>query len=311
MGVIVHSYGLHTRDDRTLSDPVRFAEFCRARGAAGVQLPIPAADPKAVRDRFAALGLYLEGSVRAPKEADDAARFEADVAAAKAAGATVLRTVMLGGRRYETFRTADEYRAFTKQAARSLESAEPVCSRHKVTLAVENHKDYRAAELADVLRKLNSEYVGACVDTGNNIALLDDPHETVKILAPWAVTCHLKDMAVEEAADGFLLSEVPLGAGFLDLKRIVDTLRHSRPAIRFGLEMITRDPLRIPCLTDGYWATFGGVTGRELAASLALVRKHAKKPLPRVTPLPPAEQRAAEDRNVRESFRYARERLGL
>ncbi|HKA06945.1 MAG TPA: hypothetical protein VKD71_06775, partial [Gemmataceae bacterium] len=81
---------------------------------------------------------------------------------------------------------------------------------------------------------------------------------------------------------------------------------------RFSLEMITRDPLRIPCLTDDYWATLEKVPGRELARALAMVQKHAaKEPLPRISKLKEAEQLAAEDRNVRRSLEYGRAKLGL
>jgi hypothetical protein len=49
---------------------------------------------------------------------------------------------------------------------------EPVVAKHDVRLAVENHKDYRASDLADLFRRLGSRHVGACLDAGNNIALL-------------------------------------------------------------------------------------------------------------------------------------------
>jgi sugar phosphate isomerase/epimerase len=160
------------------------------------------------------------------------------------------------------------------------------------------------------MRRLASEYVGVTLDTGNNIALLDDPMGTVKALAPFAFSCHLKDMAVEERDDGFLLAEVPLGTGFLDLPAIVQTLRQANRDIRFNLEMMTRDPLVIPCLTDGYWTTFGDVPGRDLARTLAMVRKHARKErLPKITALGQGEQLDVEERNVRQSFRYAKEKL--
>ncbi len=72
-----------------------------------------------------------------------------------------------------------------------------------------------------------------------------------------AIFCHIKDMAVEpRSADGFLLSEVPFGEGVLNLKQMVNTLRARDPEILFCLEMITRDPLKIPVFTDKYWATF-------------------------------------------------------
>jgi sugar phosphate isomerase/epimerase len=317
LGLVLESYVIRARVERSngFTDPLKFLAFCHERGAAGVQLPIGVRDSdyrKKLHARLGESGMYLEGSIRMPKDKADAERFEEEMHTAKEAGATVVRTVMLGGRRYETFKKAEEFSAFKERSWRSLQLAEPIVARLKMRLAVENHKDYRAAELVDVMRRLASERVGVTVDTGNNMALLDDPMETVKALAPYAFSCHLKDMAVEERADGFLLAEVPLGEGFLDLPAIVQTLRQAHPEVRLNLEMMTRDPLVIPCLTDGYWATFGDVAGRDLARTLSMVRKHARKErLPKITSLGQAEQLDTEERNVRQSFRYAREKLGL
>src|SRR5262249_53709299 len=154
-------------------------------------------------------------------------------------------------------------------------------------------------------------YVGACVDTGNNIALLEDPLEVVETLAPRAYSVHLKDMAVAEYEEGFLLAEVPLGDGFLDLKKVVGTLRQAQPAVRFNLEMITRDPLKVPCLTPKYWATFESLPGRHLARTLALVRKHAARSLPKLSGLAKEQQLAVEEDNVRKCLAYARKHLEL
>jgi sugar phosphate isomerase/epimerase len=252
----------------------------------------------------------LEGIVRLPRDRDDLGQFSAEVQSGARAGATVLRTAMLSGRRYETFTTAADFRTFADQAFRSLTLAEPVAARHGVCLAVENHKDFRADELTATLKRIDSAHVGACVDTGNSIALLEDPIEVVNALAPWAVTTHLKDMAVREYEQGFLLAEVPLGEGFLDLRRIVRTLRSARPAIRLNLEMITRDPLEIPCLTDKYWATFGELPGRHLARALTMVRAHAAKhPLPRISSLALDARIKLEEDNVQRSFAFARKEL--
>ena len=169
-----------------------------------------------------------------------------------------------------------------------------------------------ASTLLDFLRRADSPHIGVCVDTGNSIALLEDPLAVVKAYAPWAFSTHLKDMGVEEYADGFLLAEVPLGSGFLDLPKILDTLRRARPEIHFNLEMMTRDPLKVPCLTRKYWATFGKLPGRDLADTLRLVRTHApKEPLPRVGNLGREQKLQKEDENVRRSLTYARQHLGL
>jgi sugar phosphate isomerase/epimerase len=311
LGLLLYSFGIRARaeKDRGFSDPARFLAFARERGASAIQTSLGTrseAEATAIRKAADAAAMYIEGIVSSP--ADDKAgleRFTAELATAKACGATVIRTVMLGGRRYETFDKASDYAAFAKRAAETLKRAEPVARKHGVKVAVENHKDFRTDELIDLLRGVSSEYVGVCVDTGNNVALLEEPAATTAALAPFVLTVHLKDMGVEEASDGFRLSEVPLGQGILDLKGIVAVLRKANPRVRFQLEMITRDPLSIRCLTEKYWATLGRVPGQDLARTLALVRKSARKtPLPRVSGLSPKEQVEAEERNVRESFAF-------
>jgi sugar phosphate isomerase/epimerase len=315
VGIASASYMIRGRQERGFADPLRFLAFCHARGAGGAQVGIGAREAKsldALRAYTREHRLYLEGSVRCPRDRADLARFDEEVRCTKATGATVLRTVLLPTRRYETFRNLRDFRVFHERSWESLRLMAPVVARHGVRLAVENHKDFRAPEMLDLLRRLKNDHVGVCIDLGNNLALLEDPLDTVQALAPLAFACHLKDMAVQEYADGFLLSEVPLGEGFLDLPRLVGLLRKARPEICFSLEMITRDPLRVPCLTEGYWATFPDLPGRELAHTLALVRKHAAKlPLPRVSHLGRAKQIEVEDDNVRRSLVYARKHLGL
>ena len=219
---------------------------------------------------------------------------------------------MLSGRRYETFATAAAFRRFAETSSHALSLAAPVVARHDVRLAVENHKDWRADELLAVLKRVGNDHVGVCLDTGNSIALLEDPMEVVEALAPRAFTTHFKDMGLEEYRQGFLLAEVPLGTGILDLPRIVRVLRAASPEIRLNLEMITRDPLKVPCLTAGYWATFPDLPGRHLARTLSLVRDHPpSQPLPRISTLPLAEQLRAEDENIRRCLTFARDRPAL
>jgi sugar phosphate isomerase/epimerase len=256
--------------------------------------------------------MYLEGIIALPRDQSDMGRFEAEISTAKRAGADIVRAVTLSGRRYETFATAAAFRRFAESSFHALSLAAPVVARHDVRLAVENHKDWRADELLSLLKRVGNDHVGVCVDTGNSIALLEDPMEVVDALAPQAFTTHLKDMGLEEYRHGFLLAEVCLGTGFLDLPRIIRTLRAARADIRFNLEMITRDPLKVPCLSPGYWATFPDLPGRHLARTLSLVRDHPpSRPLPRINPLPPAEQLRAEDENIRRCLAFARQHLAL
>jgi hypothetical protein len=87
---------------------------------------------------------------------------------------------------------------------------------------------------------------------------------------------------------------------------MVATVRRFNPSARFQLEMITRDPLSIPCLSEKYWATLGRVPGTDLARTLARVKSVARRePLPRVSGMTTPEQVDIEERHVRESFDYA------
>ena len=157
-------------------------------------------EAKAIREKAEALGMYFEGIGRLPRSRSDRARFAAELKAAELAGAEVVRTVLLSGRRYEAFDSAASFRKFADEAFASLALAAEVLEAEgsPVRLAVENHKDFRADELAAMLKRIGSDRVGVCLDTGNSIALLEDPMEVVEALAPWAFTTHFKDMGVQE-----------------------------------------------------------------------------------------------------------------
>jgi sugar phosphate isomerase/epimerase len=321
LGLVIHSFAVRTAGDRNrpagerFSDPARFLEHARSLGAGGVQVGLGIRDEagaRALRERAEAASMYLEAIIALPRDEPDVGRFQAEVGTAREAGATVVRTVMLSGRRYETFSTADAFRRFAASATHSLKLAAPVVARLGILLAVENHKDWRADELLEILKRVGNDHVGVCLDTGNSIALLEDPMDVIEALAPRSFTTHFKDMGLDEYREGFLLAEVPLGTGILDLPRAVRILRAARPGIRFNVEMITRDPLRVPCLAQRYWTTFPDLPGRHLARALSLVRDHRpSRPLPQISQLPRDGQLQAEDENIRLCLTFAKERLGL
>ncbi len=320
MGVSIASYGQRMRGGDGLGlppfrDALNVLEHCRSLGAGGVQVGVrgwQSAFAQQVRDRRESLGMFLEGQISLPRQPGDVNRFESEIKAAKEAGATIVRTVMLGGRRYENFKTLDSWNEFKRGSFAALERAAKVVDRQRVKLAVENHKDWRAPELVGILKRIDSEFVGATIDTGNSLSLLEDVMTTVETLAPFAFTTHFKDMGVAEYEDGFLLAEVPLGLGFVNLRRIIDVCEKANPDIQFNLEMITRDPLKVPCLTDAYWTTFGELPGVHLARMLATVKRNqGDRPLPKVAGMSAKERVDFEEANVRESFEFARKELGL
>jgi len=258
------------------------------------------------------LGLYVEIQTFLPRLGEDPGVFEHAVRTAKAAGASSLRVVCLLGRRYEMFDTLADWKSAVAGFHKQIAAALPIVEKHRMPLGIENHKDWRVEQQVSLLKQYSSEYLGVTLDTNNNMSLLDDPMETIEQLAPYTFNVHLKDTAVAEYEHGFLLSEVPLGEGMLDMKRVVDTIRRARHDVYFSLEMITRDPLEIPCLTDKYWATLDGLSGVYLARMLSQVRANRPRtPLPRITGLTPEARLQLEMDLVERSIVYARDHLGL
>ncbi|MCW5516866.1 sugar phosphate isomerase/epimerase family protein [Muriicola sp. Z0-33] len=290
-------------------------EHCGELGFGGIQVGIrnwDKSESKQLRSRSEALEMFLEGQIRLPKDQQDTDRFEADILSAKRAGISIVRAACLSGRRYETFDTLEAFKKFKAAAINSIFLAEPIVRKHKIKLAVENHKDWRINEFLEILKHVGSQWVGITLDTGNNISLLEDPMEVVKELAPYSFSVHLKDMAVEEYDDGFLMSEVNLGEGYLDIEEMIRIIKKEQPNIRFNLEMITRDPLKIPCLTDKYWATFEDISAKELGTYLRSIRSQkSRDPLPLVSDKSNDDQLKLEVENNRTSLIYAKQNLGF
>lgn len=294
-----------------------FVELVRSFGGSGCQMDLSQLDSshppelRRVREALEKHALFLELSVPA-SVLEEREAFARAAAVARELGTTRLRVALLSGRRYESFRRMEDWRAFEKRWRAALPRAAPWLEKEGLQAGVENHKDFAAAELAEWLRSIGSPSLGACVDFGNNLSFLEDPLATVEALAPYAVTTHLKDMAVRTDERGFQLSEVPLGTGLLPLGRMVEVLRRARPEVNFCLEMITRDPLEVPYLEDGYWVTYEKRDpARVEAFRRAVLSRAGAAPLPRITGLTAEQMLAAEDANVRASVAYARGTLGL
>lgn len=289
---------------------LEFLDLVNEFGMGGAQVPITTLDAafaRQVRKRLEESGLFFILNT----SFNDTELFRQNVAMAREAGAVAIR-VASGGRRYEDFSTLAERRAHVAKVLGRIRAAIPIAEAARIPIALENHKDFTVDEHVKLYKDFSNEYFGACVDTGNNLALLEDPMEVIEKLSPYAVTAHLKDATIEEYGEGFLLGDIPLGEGFLDLKRVVAQLRKHKPELPLLLECITRNPLRIPCLTDKYWATFPDRNGLLLARALRRVRANKPKWQMKLPANPaPALLREMETKHIETSIAYARGTLGL
>ncbi len=294
-------------------DGPSFYDYARSLGADGVQTSVATLDEVAcsrLREHVEKTDGYYEGDIRLPRQEGEIEIFEREVKLTRAAGGSVARTCLSGTRRYETWKNLPEFKAFLADASTRLMWVEPILKRHGLKLAVENHKDLTSDELAKLMRSFSSEWIGVNVDTGNNLALLEDPYQAVVLLAPFAMSVHLKDMAVQPYEHGFKLSEVNCGDGFLDLPRMVAALSGSNRGIRYNLEMATRDPLLIPCLDVGYFATFPERKPTHLDTAMQLVKSNPpRQPPPSIAGKSMSQQLMDEEVNNRSSLKWMHQKI--
>ena len=112
----------------------------------------------------------------------------------------------------------------------SLEDAEnclrpllPEFADHGIMLSLENYEAYPCIELAKLVRRLESNYIGICLDTVNSLGALEVPKCVVETLAPLTVNLHIKDFVIERipAKIGFLVRGAQAGCGLLDIPWIL------------------------------------------------------------------------------------------
>jgi sugar phosphate isomerase/epimerase len=228
-------FGARSRANAAATPPVDFIDWCHSIALGGAEVrtpPTDAAEIAKLRARLESYQMRVTFDFPLPKSDAEIPQYDTLVKSAREVGATGIRAA-LTQRRYEQF---DSFAAFKENFELNkalVARAEPTLRKYKVPLMLENHKGWRSAEHASWLKALGSEYVGVLFDFGNNVALCEDPAQTLDTLLPYIKSCHIKDMAVKPYDEGFLLSEVRLGDGFLDLKGMVAKIRqkdHPRAA---------------------------------------------------------------------------------
>jgi sugar phosphate isomerase/epimerase len=98
-----------------------------------------------------------------------------------------------------------------------------------ITLGMENHGDFIADEVIELVYKVDSPHFRVTLDTGNFTILQKDPVLECAKLAPYTVVTHMKDRpatprgSLPEGQRKWL--SIGLGKGVIDLKAILQSLK--------------------------------------------------------------------------------------
>ena len=94
-------------------------------------------------------------------------------------------------------------------------------------MAVENHIDFTADEILQLLEGSIGSIFGLNFDTGNFLRLLDDPIDGMEKLAPYVYATHVKDLMPDKNAsptDWFFFAGVPVGKGLINNQKLAELL---------------------------------------------------------------------------------------
>ncbi len=150
-----------------------------------------------------------------------------------------------------------------------------------VKIAIENHAgDMQARELKTLIEEAGRDWVGACLDSGNPLWTIEDPHLTLEVLAPYVLTAHLRDSAVWRVKEGAAVAWVRAGEGNVRLDEWVREFVRRCPGRTLALEVIVTGPRVFPFLDPNFWQSYRNVAAWEFARFLAL----AETGMPRQAP---------------------------
>ena len=134
------------------------------------------------------------------------------------------------------------------QAVTNIRHVLPICADLCIRIAFENHEYETAADVVDVIHRIDSDWVGALVDTGNSMMVWEDPIHAIKTLAPYAVSSHFKDHAVITEDNEPKGAGVTLGTGSMDCPECFRILAEESPLTHINIEVCYdyRAPFRRP-----------------------------------------------------------------
>lgn len=125
-----------------------------------------------------------------------------------------------------TLLDTQDHRPTPDEAVVTLRSVADDFENAGVRLAIENHDQFRAATLVDIIKRTGSDWLGICLDTANSLACLETPAMVVETLGPWTINLHIKDFRFARLPHhkGFIVEGCPAGQGQLDVPWLLAAL---------------------------------------------------------------------------------------
>ncbi len=177
-----------------------------------------------------------------------------------------------------------------------------------IKIAVENHAgDMQARELKSLIEGAGKDFVGACLDAGNPLWTIEDPHLTLETLAPYVLTSHIRDTSVWNSPQGAAVAWTRMGEGNVAIADYVREYVERCPGRALSLEIIVTGPRYFNYRDPKFWNGYRNTPAWEFARFLTYVEKGTPKPAP--PPLTGDAAKAREREDLEASIRWTQDLL--
>jgi sugar phosphate isomerase/epimerase len=178
-----------------------------------------------------------------------------------------------------------------------------------VKLAWENHGgDVQSREMKAAIEAIGPDVMGVCLDSGNPVWMLEDPHAVFETLIPYTITSHVRDSAVWKVPEGIAVRWVNMGEGNVDIDGWIKKFIEAKPGMPIIFENLVSGNPRVHKIYDqAFWTNWSKMPASELSRFLAVAEKG--KPTPAVPR--PAGKTAGQQRieDLETCVRYTRNLL--
>jgi sugar phosphate isomerase/epimerase len=164
-------------------------------------------------------------------------------------------------------------------------------------VAIENHAgDMQARELKRLVESAGPDIAGVCLDSGNPVWTIEDPHFTLETLAPYALTSHMRDSSVWNTPGGAAVRWTRMGSGNMRIEDYIRTYVAACPGRAVSLEVIVSSQPRILNYHDpGFWDMYPDTPAWEFARFLTLCDRGTPSVEPPAEPgITPAQRQLAD-----------------
>ncbi len=216
-----------------------------------------------VKEHAQRLGLEVEIGMRSicptskmfdPKEGSAEEQLGRMIDSASVVGSRIVRAVLGSG---EDRVKPGPIEARITDTAQVLKNVRSKALDKNIKIAIENHAgDMQARELKMLIEEAGRDFVGVCLDSGNPLWTIEDPHLTLDVLHSFVLTSHVRDSAVWRVPQGAAVTWVEMGRGNVDIEGYVKKYVELCPGRAVSLESIIFGPRVLPFKDPQFWEPF-------------------------------------------------------